>query len=215
VEVPPFQGLLRAHDLQEHVRLLQRRWSAPAAALSGNRLFGSTGYVFLRHGKTMIPRRLQSPKSFLNTGLVSLAANCGLATMSLALPVCAASAQERIADGLDAEEDVRLQRAIDPDSAEALATEPIDPQLPTTNARSIFLREEFDRFAPRNALDMARQVPGFTIRGSSGARGLGQADANVIINGRRISARPMARSKPCNGSSPTMSCGSNWSMGRA
>lgn len=103
------------------------------------------------------------------------------------------AAQERVGTGLtlgeDADADERLQRAIDPDAPEAIATTPTDPQASATNARSIFLREEFARFAPRNALDMARQVPGFTIRGGSGARGLGQADANVIINGRRISGK--------------------------
>lgn len=60
---------------------------------------------------------------------------------------------------------------------------------PTTNTRSTFAPEDFARFAPRSALDMARQVPGFAIRGGDGARGLGQADANVIINGRRISGK--------------------------
>ncbi len=59
----------------------------------------------------------------------------------------------------------------------------------STNTRSTFLPEDFARFAPRNALDMARQVPGFTIREGEDARGLGQADTNVIINGRRISGK--------------------------
>lgn len=59
----------------------------------------------------------------------------------------------------------------------------------STNTRSTFAPEDFARFAPRSALDMARQVPGFAIRGGDGARGLGQADANVIINGRRISGK--------------------------
>ncbi|MGY6552523.1 MAG: TonB-dependent receptor plug domain-containing protein [Erythrobacter sp.] len=104
----------------------------------------------------------------------------------MAMPL---AAQEALGDDLDKDADVRLQRAIDPDAPEALATEPADPQAAATNARSIFLRESFDRFAPRNALDMARQVPGFTIRGGGGARGLGQADANVLINGRRISGK--------------------------
>lgn len=56
----------------------------------------------------------------------------------------------------------------------------------TNNTRSTFTSEDFARFAPRSALDMARQVPGFAIREGDGARGLGQADTNVIINGRRI-----------------------------
>ena len=63
--------------------------------------------------------------------------------------------------------------------------------MPATaaNTRSTFTPEDFARFAPRTALDMARQVPGFTIRETDDARGLGQADTNVLINGRRISGK--------------------------
>lgn len=58
-----------------------------------------------------------------------------------------------------------------------------------STTRSTFLPADFARFAPRNALDMARQVPGFAIREGDGARGLGQADTNVLINARRISGK--------------------------
>jgi outer membrane receptor for ferrienterochelin and colicin len=57
------------------------------------------------------------------------------------------------------------------------------------NTRSTFMPQDFVRFAPRSALDMARQVPGFAIQSGDGARGLGQADTNVLINGRRISGK--------------------------
>jgi len=55
--------------------------------------------------------------------------------------------------------------------------------------RSTFSPDDFARFAPRSALDMAQQVPGFAIREGDGARGLGQADTNVLVNGRRISGK--------------------------
>jgi hypothetical protein len=48
---------------------------------------------------------------------------------------------------------------------------------------------DFARFAPRTALDMLRQVPGFRIEGVSQERGLGQASGNVLINGQRISGK--------------------------
>lgn len=57
------------------------------------------------------------------------------------------------------------------------------------NTRAVFTPEDFARFAPRSAADMARQVPGFSIREGDGARGLGAADTNVLINGRRISGK--------------------------
>lgn len=70
----------------------------------------------------------------------------------------------------------------------------IDPAIEeqaddNSGARATFTPEDFARFAPRSAADMARQVPGFSIREGDGARGLGAADTNVLINGRRISGK--------------------------
>jgi len=62
-------------------------------------------------------------------------------------------------------------------------------QAPESTTRSTFLPEDFARFAPRSAFDMARNVPGFSIRNGDDARGLGQADTNVLVNGRRISGK--------------------------
>jgi len=60
---------------------------------------------------------------------------------------------------------------------------------PAASARRVYQPDEFQRFAPRTAFDMVRQIPGFTIREGDGARGFGQADTNVLINGRRISGK--------------------------
>jgi hypothetical protein len=70
----------------------------------------------------------------------------------------------------------------------AAAAEEVEPVQAATT-RATFLPEDFARFAPRTALDMARQVPGFAIREGEDARGLGQADTNVIVNGQRISGK--------------------------
>ena len=74
-------------------------------------------------------------------------------------------------------------------SAPSSEAAPADAAAPLTTTRSTFTPDDFARFAPRTALDMARQVPGFAIREADGARGLGQADTNVLINGRRISGK--------------------------
>ena len=58
-----------------------------------------------------------------------------------------------------------------------------------SRTRRTFTPEDFARFAPRNALDMAQQIPGFSIESGNGERGLGQADTNVLINGQRISGK--------------------------
>jgi hypothetical protein len=67
---------------------------------------------------------------------------------------------------------------------------PPAPTLPASvkGARS-YTPVDFARFAPRTALDMLRQVPGFAIEGVSQERGLGQASGNVLINGQRISGK--------------------------
>ena len=55
----------------------------------------------------------------------------------------------------------------------------------------IYTPDYFTRIAPRNALDMLREVPGFNIQGGGGrgGRGLGQADENILINGDRLSSK--------------------------
>ncbi|HYD25403.1 MAG TPA: TonB-dependent receptor plug domain-containing protein [Croceibacterium sp.] len=56
-------------------------------------------------------------------------------------------------------------------------------------ARDTYVPADFARFAPKNALDMLRQVPGFTIISADQGRGLGQANENVLINGERIASK--------------------------
>jgi len=71
--------------------------------------------------------------------------------------------------------------------AAASADLPTPAETPDSVAgRRVFTPADFERFAPRNALDMLEEVPGFTIRGEEGQRGLGQASANVLIDGERI-----------------------------
>jgi len=80
-------------------------------------------------------------------------------------------------------------------AAPALAQEtgdapPPEPTLPAAvEGAKTFLPADFTRFAPRNALDMLRNVPGFTIREATQERGLGAATGNVLINGQRISGK--------------------------
>ena len=53
--------------------------------------------------------------------------------------------------------------------------------------RQTYYPEDFSQFVPRSALDLVQQVPGFSIDEGGGDRGFGQADTNVLINGRRVS----------------------------
>lgn len=55
--------------------------------------------------------------------------------------------------------------------------------------REVYTPADFARFAPRNALDMLRQIPGFTIVTNDQGRGIGQASDNVLINGERHTSK--------------------------
>ncbi len=74
------------------------------------------------------------------------------------------------------------------DAPPPTATEQKAPETAATIAgRSIYTPADFARFAPKNAFDMLRQVPGFSVRDSEQLRGLGQATGNVLVNGQRLS----------------------------
>jgi hypothetical protein len=78
-----------------------------------------------------------------------------------------------------------------PTGAWARQAAPPVPAEPT--AGGVYEPAYFERFAPRTALDMLEQVPGFQIEGGNqqgdAARGLGQANQNVLINGERLSSK--------------------------
>ncbi|HET9160215.1 MAG TPA: TonB-dependent receptor plug domain-containing protein [Caulobacteraceae bacterium] len=76
-------------------------------------------------------------------------------------------------------------------SAPALAQDVDASAAPAVAAagRQVYAPADFDRFAPSNARDMLSQVPGFTLRTEDQTRGLGEATANVLINGERITSK--------------------------
>ena len=55
--------------------------------------------------------------------------------------------------------------------------------------RRTYYPEDFSQFVPRSALDLVKQVPGFNLDEGGDDRGFGQADTNVLINGRRVSGK--------------------------
>lgn len=59
----------------------------------------------------------------------------------------------------------------------------------TVEGAKTYSPADFARFAPKTALDMLRQVPGFIIREATQERGLGQATGNVLLNSQRISGK--------------------------
>lgn len=72
------------------------------------------------------------------------------------------------------------------------ATMPVHADMApeTTAGARIFTLDDFRQYAPRTALEMVSRIPGFAIRGDDdGARGFGQAEGNVLINGQRVSGK--------------------------
>ncbi len=78
--------------------------------------------------------------------------------------------------------------------AETPATGDAPPPVATETANvqgaRTYTPADFARFAPRSALDMLNNVPGFAIdEADTERRGLGQATGNVLINGERFSGK--------------------------
>jgi len=59
----------------------------------------------------------------------------------------------------------------------------------TTTATQSFVPADFEQYAPKTALDMVSQIPGFSISRDDDDRGFGQASQNVLINSQRISSK--------------------------
>jgi outer membrane receptor for ferrienterochelin and colicins len=57
------------------------------------------------------------------------------------------------------------------------------------NGKQVYEASQFSRFAPQTALDIVRNIPGFSITQVSGDRGLGEASQNVLINGQRVTGK--------------------------
>jgi outer membrane receptor for ferrienterochelin and colicins len=80
-----------------------------------------------------------------------------------------------------------------PGTALAQETGDAPPPVPTLPAAAegakSYTPADFTRFAPKNAYDMLRQVPGFIIFEPDERRGLGQASTNVLINSERFSGK--------------------------
>lgn len=70
------------------------------------------------------------------------------------------------------------------DAAEGSATE-----ASTATGVEVYTPADFERFKPRNALDMLNQVPGFALQQQDQGRGLGQANQNVLLNGERLASK--------------------------
>lgn len=84
---------------------------------------------------------------------------------------------------------LQAQETAQPTASDVSAPLPQDAAGTGTGAGAAYTPAEFARYAPRNALDMLVQVPGFTIRENEQLRGLGQASGNVLFNGQRPSSK--------------------------
>jgi len=68
------------------------------------------------------------------------------------------------------------------------------PEAAAAGVREVYTPADFARFAPRTALDMIEEIPGFNLgaagnNGGGNDRGFGEASENLLINGARISSK--------------------------
>lgn len=73
------------------------------------------------------------------------------------------------------------------ESAPTLTTDSIAADLRSDT--TIYTIADFERFAPRTALDMVEKIPDFTLTETSDDRGLGQASQNILVNGQRVAGK--------------------------
>jgi hypothetical protein len=74
-----------------------------------------------------------------------------------------------------------------PGTAPPIAAPPV---AAPTQRTTVYERDFFESFAPRTALDIVRQVPGFTLQeGNADVRGFAGAAGNVVINGVRPTSK--------------------------
>lgn len=108
--------------------------------------------------------------------------------MRFRVPTCVLASASALAIGVTCPAAAQDTAAV-PETPEAGA-DADDTVLPTPGGTAgVFEPAYFTQFAPRNALDMLRRVPGFTISDDDNGRGLGQANQNVIVNGERLASK--------------------------
>lgn len=66
---------------------------------------------------------------------------------------------------------------------------PVPSDMPAPPGGERYTPADFARFAPKNALDILNQVPGFSIVSTDQGRGLGEANTNVLVNGERLALK--------------------------
>ena len=71
----------------------------------------------------------------------------------------------------------------------AAAQNALAQDVAENTAMRVFEPDYFAKFAPQNAFDMVRRVPGIQIRGGNNNRGLGQGGANILLNGQPITGK--------------------------
>lgn len=75
-------------------------------------------------------------------------------------------------------------------SAQEAAADAAPPSAAPADGKQVYAAADFARFAPKSALDMVREIPGFAIQAADDdRRGFGQASGNILIDGKRISGK--------------------------
>jgi len=102
-----------------------------------------------------------------------------------AAPYTAASANSVIGAIQEIDIDDNVSQAKEP----AKKQKDIFTVVTTDGGNSSYSAEFFDQFAPQNALEMIRRVPGFNLQSGRSARGFGGTAGNVLLDGARPTSK--------------------------
>lgn len=108
----------------------------------------------------------------------------GMLCISTAFPTAALDA-----DMATAIQEVDVADKPTPDQATEPNQNESDLGVSTDGGNSSYSAEFFAQFAPQNALEMIRRVPGFNLQGGRDARGFGGTAGNVLIDGARPTSK--------------------------
>lgn len=149
----------------------------------------SEHHVTNNGSRSFVPQRMQEVQSIWG-GLVGSLTVSRLAVCAL-LVTAAPSAAEGAPDGAQQKIDIDDMPTPTPTPAKKNQKKQDDivDAANTDGGNSTYSAEFFDQFAPQNALEMIRRVPGFNLQGGRNARGFGGTAGNVLLDGARPTSK--------------------------
>lgn len=79
--------------------------------------------------------------------------------------------------------------SVSADDAHLVRSVDVSPAVGSKLILRSFTPVDFSQYSPSNAFELVKHIPGFSISEQASKRGLGQASANILINGNRVTGK--------------------------